>query len=102
MDRVFSLLGFAQRSGKIASGAQGVCAVLRKEQAKCLIIAADCSQNTLRKYTAMAARFSVPYYRYGSKLRLGQAIGKAPRSLVAVLDYGFAQAIASELNRGRV
>ena len=23
MDRVFSLLGFAQRSGKIASGAQG-------------------------------------------------------------------------------
>lgn len=99
MDRVASLLGFAQRSGQLASGAEGVGAALRKGKAKCLIIAYDCSQNTLEKYTAMAARCRVPYYRYSSKVGLGQAIGKAPRSILAVLDSGFARAIASELDR---
>jgi len=99
MDRVISLLGFAQRSRKLASGAEGVCAALRKGRAVCLIIADDCSQNTLEKYTTMAARFQVPYYRYGSRADLGRAIGKAPRSVIAVLDSSFARAIASELDR---
>ncbi|HHX02200.1 MAG TPA: 50S ribosomal protein L7ae [Firmicutes bacterium] len=99
MDRVSSFLGFAQRSGKLASGAQGVCAALQKGKVKCLIIATDCSQNTLDRYTAMAAKFRVPCYRYGSKVSLGQAIGKAPRSLIAVLDSGFARAIAAEVDR---
>ena len=43
--RMASLLGFAQRSGQLASGAEGVGAALRKGKAECLIIAYDCPKH---------------------------------------------------------
>ena len=97
MDKVFALLGFAQRSGKVVSGEQGVASALHRDKVHCLIVAKDSSQNTLRKYSAKAAAQNVPVYLFGTKLELGQAIGKAQRSLIAVLDSGFARAIELEL-----
>ncbi|HHT37317.1 MAG: L7Ae/L30e/S12e/Gadd45 family ribosomal protein [Candidatus Wallacebacter cryptica] len=97
MDKVFSLLGFAQRSGKAVSGEQGVMTALHRGKVHCLIVAKDSSQNTLRKFSAKAAAQNVPVYVCGTKLELGLAIGKAQRSLIAVIDSGFARAIASEL-----
>ena len=98
MDRVSSFLGFAQRSGKLASGAQGY--VLHCRRAKSML---DYRNRLLSKHSgpiySNGRQISVPCYRYGSKVSLGQAIGKAPRSLIAVLDSGFARAIAAEVDR---
>lgn len=102
MDKVYSLLGFAQRAGKIVSGEQGVITAIRRGKVFCLIIATDCSQNTLRRHSALAATHAVPCYLYGNKMELGQAVGKAQRALVAVLDSGFAQAIMLEFKKMNV
>jgi len=98
MDRIYSLLGFAQRSGKLVSGEEGVASALRRGRVHCLIIATDSSQNTQQRYKAMAKARNVCWYLFGTKTELGQAIGKAQRSLIAVTDPSFARAIGLELS----
>lgn len=93
MTKAFSLLGFAQRAGKLVSGEDGVQGALRKKNAYCLIIAEDSSENTLKKFMFLAEKYRVPVYIYGTKVQLGQAIGKSRRALVLIQDPGFAQAI---------
>lgn len=93
MNKLFSLLGLAQRAGKIVSGEEGVQSALRSKHAYCLLISEDSSKNTKQKFLNIAETNQVPTYIIGTMDRLGQAIGKARRATVLIQDPGFAQAI---------
>jgi len=90
--RVKSLLGLAQRAGKIYSGESQVEALLKKRRG-CLLIIAEDSPKTLNKYGKWASDLGLPVIKTGNKEELGLSIGRSPRSVIIVDDPGFKDAI---------
>lgn len=91
-DRILSVLGLAQRAGKIISGEFAVEKAIRSRKAAVLVLACDASDATRDKYISMTEYYRVRLYQ--SCLRkedLGNSIGKAPRAAVAIVEAGFAQ-----------
>ena len=67
-------------------------------RAALVIVAADASDNTKKKFRNMCEFYKVPIYIYGDKDTLGNAMGKEFRASLAILDKGFAKGIQKELN----
>ena len=95
--KVASLLGLAQKAGKLASGELSVEKVVRSGKAKVLIIAIDSSESTKKGYRDMAAYYKVTLYEMLTKEQLGACIGKVQRAAVAVVDEGFSDVIIKTL-----
>jgi len=91
--KLVSLLGLAQKAGKIASGELSVEKSIRTGKAKLLLIAADSSEGTKKKYRDMSKYYQVPLYEQLSKQQLGNCIGKEYRAALVVLDDGFSNAL---------
>lgn len=93
-----SLVGLAQRAGKIVSGDATLETYLRRGDGALLIIAADCGRNNREKYEHLAKREHIPYLVHGTAEELGQAVGKARRVALLVTDAGLAAAIRQRLD----
>ncbi len=96
-NKVMSLLGLATRAGKLTSGEFMVEKTIKEGKAQLVILAADASDNTKKKFTNMCEYRNVPMYIFGDKLTLGRDIGKEMRVVAAVLDAGFKDAIVKQL-----
>ena len=96
-DKVISLLGLAERAGKIASGEFAAEKAVKIGKARLIIVAEDASDNTKKKMKNMTA-YQVPFACYSQKELLGHGIGKEFRASLAVLDGGFAKAIEKQLD----
>ncbi|MGB4430453.1 MAG: ribosomal L7Ae/L30e/S12e/Gadd45 family protein [Limnochordia bacterium] len=96
-DKFYSYLGLATRAGKAVSGEDAVEGAVRRGRVLLMIIARDASQNTRRKFSALARNYQVPAAIAGSKALLGQAMGKAPRAVVGIADRNFAKVIGENV-----
>lgn len=99
-DKAASMLGLAQRAGKVVSGEFSTEKAVRGGKACLVIVAKDSSDNTKKKFTDMCAYHQVPLYLYGDKEILGHCIGKQFRASLAVLDEGFGNQIIKHLDNG--
>jgi LSU ribosomal protein L7AE len=82
----------ARRAGKIVSGESQVEALLKKNKGQLLILAED-APGVKRKYEQWAGDLKIPIIIFGTKQELGIALGLSPRSVILVMDDGFAKAI---------
>ena len=98
MDRLLSLLGIAQKAGKVVSGGFLCEKSIKAKQARLVIIAGDASPNTEKKFSNKCTYYKIPYIKYGDKEAIGRAIGRENRSCVAVTDDGIADCIGLALN----
>mgnify|MGYP001296028926 CR=1 FL=1 len=85
-----TLLGFAQKAGKLVAGEDTVHIALKKRKVKLLIVAGDASDNTKDRANQWKASFGVELLDVLDKDTLSQAIGKSNRALIGVVDQGFA------------
>lgn len=92
--KIYSLLGLAQRSGRVKSGVFLSRQAILKKKAKLIIIAENAARNTFEQIMILCKRYDVPVFVYGTKENLGRCIGKGERSVICVLDKGFAAAIS--------
>ena len=92
-DRVISLLGLTAKAGKAASGEFACEKAVKTGTARLLVVAADSSGNTRKKFEDMCRFYETPLLFYADRDALGQGIGKDYRACVAVLDEGLAAAI---------
>lgn len=90
-NKFFSLLGICMKAGKVQSGEVGSEAALKGKKAKLIIVAEDASENTKTKFLNSAKFYNVDLIEYGKKIDLGWAVGKAERSVMAIIDDGFAK-----------
>ncbi len=98
MDKVYAMLGLAEKAGKIASGGFLTEKAVKERKAKLVVIASDSSDRTAETIKNKCSYYKVPCYVYGVKDMLGRAIGKESRSCAAVLDSGFSGSIEKLLN----
>lgn len=95
--KLMSILGLAQKAGKIASGDFAVQGAIKSGKARLLIIATDASESTKKEYQYLAASRNIENYCVLSKEQLGGAIGKALRAAVVITDEGFIKPIVLSL-----
>lgn len=99
MDRkIYSLLGFAQKAGRVVSG-ENICEkFLKKGKVFLIIITMDASESTKSHLQDLCAKKGVDCKIWGNKISVGVSIGKSPRVAVAVLDQHFAGEIMKLLH----
>ena len=83
-------LSLAQKAGKLASGDFAARSALKSGKTKLLVLAADAAPNSKKDMYYLAEQAKVPVLEVLSRDELGRAIGKAPRTAVAVIDSNFA------------
>lgn len=91
--KLASLLGLAQKAGKLSSGDFAVDRAIKSGKAKIILVAADASEGTKKSYKDMAKFYNVSYYETLSKIRLGEAIGKPLRAAAVITDEGFTRSL---------
>jgi len=92
-EKVLTMLGFAQKGGKLVSGESAVKAMFDKGQIHLLILAEDLSENRRRFWVNIAERDNVPVLIIGNKHELGVAVGLSPRALLGITDKQMAKSI---------
>lgn len=97
-NKVLSLLGLAQKAGKIASGEFSTEKSVKSGKAFLVIVADDASDNTKKMFSDMCGYYEVPIYFMADKETLGHYIGKEFRASLAVNDEGFAKSVMSKLD----
>lgn len=97
IEKLKTLLGFAQKSKKIISGEAAVKALLPKGKIHLLILAEDLTEKRKKHWTFAGHKQGIKVFEIGSKLELGLAIGLSPRAVIGILDKEMAQAIEAEL-----
>ena len=91
------MLGLAMRAGKVASGEFATEKAVKEYKAYLVIVAAEASENTQKKFRNMCQFYKVPYLVFGTKEELGSIIGKEYRDSLAVCDENFAKVIREHL-----
>lgn len=93
-----SLLGLANRARKVISGEELVIKEIKHGKAKLVLLSNDASPNTSKKVQDKCKFYNVPFLFVESREKLGHAIGKDARVVVALLEAGFAKKMASMLD----
>jgi len=97
-EKVYQILGLCQRAGKLVSGEMMCEKAINEERARLVIISSDASENTIKKFKDMCDRKQIDFLVFGSKDRLGQAIGREMRTSIAILDHAFKSMIVKSIN----
>lgn len=100
---VYSLLGLAQRAGRLIGGGDAVQKALPTGQVRLLLLAGDLSENSRKRLRLTwakltpAVRGKIAVWQFGDKERLGRSAGKPPRGIWALADENFAAGIDGKL-----
>ena len=71
---------------------------MNKNKIKLLIIAADVSENTMKKMVSAAKEKNVQYRIYGTCEELSQPCGTSGRGIFGITDLNFAKVILEEID----
>ncbi len=96
-ERVRGYLSLAAKAGEVFSGSDAVAGRLRGGKVGVLFIATDLSEESRKKFSAMAGHAGVELVAMFDKESLGTLIGKEHRGVVAVEPGGFIAPIKREL-----
>ena len=90
---VFFALGLGQKAGKVLSGDFAVTEALKKRKVRLLLVATDAKERTKEKLVYLCSENNVRMMEMATKQELGQALGKADRNAVAIVDENFVKMI---------
>ena len=98
-DAFYAMLGIAMRAGQLSLGESGVLKTVSSGTALFMILDADASDNTKKKFRDSCAFYKVPLYET-SPDRLGQAIGKPGRMSAAIARGTLGEKLLDGFARG--
>lgn len=93
IQKLRSMLGIAEKSGKLKSGNYQVEESVKEGKAFLVLVAKDSSKRTLKAYQDMCSFYETPIYIDGSIDEISQSIGKTNRAAVCVNDPGLGDAL---------
>ena len=91
--KALSLLGLCLKASRLSLGESAVRKTVLAGKAFLVIFASDCGENTFGKLETLCAEKNTPVMIFSEKEKLGKALGKEGKAVVAVSDQGFAEAI---------
>lgn len=101
-DRIFGLIGLANKAGCIIGGGSMVSDALRaKVKPGLILVATDVSETIGEKIICIADVNHVPHRTISTKDGFGAILGKAPRSAIAVKHGSFVAPLLKSVDRYR-
>ncbi len=100
-DKFYRMLGLAVKSGNALFG-EGATKDSLKGKAQLVVVSADASDNTKKKFKNGCSFYSVPYIEYSDRYSLGKATGKDFAVVISITDKGFADSLIKALNQNIV
>jgi len=97
LKKIYSLLGLAQRAGKISSGYEIIQKDIKKNNTKLLVFSVDLAEDVKKNLLFLCKKFNVNAVFLCEKTLLGECIGKTDRVALSVNDQGFADAVIKEV-----
>lgn len=95
---ILTLLGFAQKAGKIAAGEAAVENFLTKGRLSLLFVSAELSENRKRYWQQLSEFNDVTLVTVdATKIEMGLALGMSPRGIIGVRDQNMAEAIMKKM-----
>lgn len=94
-----SMLGLATKAGKVVTGEFSTEKAVKTGMAFLVVVAADASDNTKKKFRNMCEYYQVTMKEFSDKISLGNACGKEFRASLAVVDKGLAQAVLKAIDK---
>ena len=91
--KVLQTIGLATRARLLVSGEDTCQRQLRSGKGKLCIVAKNASDNTKKRFMDMCSYRTVKIVFFGEKEELGKFTGKESRTVIVVLDDGFAKKI---------
>ena len=88
--KLFSVLGFAMKAGKVRSGELSVEKAVKSGRAKLVAIDSGISRQSRARWQAVCDSCGIPLITAD---RLGRAIGKEAHMVACIADNGFAQMV---------
>jgi len=98
--KFFSMIGLAQKAGRVTSGEDACIMEIKSGRSKLVIVAMDSSDNTKKNFQRLCNFRNIPLIEYGTKEVLGKCIGKEYRAVLSIADHKFAKAIMNLYNQG--
>ncbi len=90
-DKFFRMLGLAARMRGIAFGEGAVKDAIRDGKAQLVVVAADASENTKKKFKNSCGFYSAKLIEYSDKVTLGRYTGREFAVVLAVMNQGIAE-----------
>ena len=98
-DPILSLIGLANKAGKLEIGEEPVGALSRARQAKLILLAGDAAPNTCRRAAHFGEAGNVLFLQLPfSKEDLGFLLGRSSCAMMALADSGLAASIVEKLS----
>jgi len=97
--KAMSLLGMARRAGRVAWGYDAAMDAARKSPGGLLILSADASENTVRRFSRDEPYEHERAMSFSTREVLGRVLGTAPVAVVYVTDRRISDALRTELGR---
>jgi len=95
---VLGMLGLTLRAGKLVCGEQAVHELCSTGRARCIFLANDAGDNTVKKVERYAESSSLPILILSEdKMILGRALGRKTCAVCAISDIGMAAAAVQKL-----
>lgn len=91
--KIYSMLGLAQKAGKLVSGDEGCEITIKSKKCYLVIVAKDATERTKKKFKNICNFRKIKIIEFGEKERIGKHIGKGIRSIIALIDINFANKI---------
>ncbi|HOM01218.1 MAG TPA: ribosomal L7Ae/L30e/S12e/Gadd45 family protein [Acetivibrio sp.] len=101
-ERIYSFLGLARKANKLVSGYESCERLLKAGKVSLIIVAEDASLSTKEKFINACNYRSVDIKIFGKKELLGKFIGKDIRSVIAILDKGFANRTIQMIDEAKI
>lgn len=98
----FQHLGLCFRAGKLLQGEEVVLKALRKGKVQLVILSADASEKTKKRFFDKCRFYRIPCHAVADRFSLGAALGKDARVVIGVTDRGFADLLLRDLNSSEV
>jgi ribosomal protein L7Ae-like RNA K-turn-binding protein len=92
-----TMIGFAKRSGNLASGFTAVSIQLKKGKAKLVVLSEDIAEDSKRKLVNLCKATGTPCCFHGSRDDLGHAIGRDATTAIAIMESKFAKIVEENI-----
>ncbi|MBE6113152.1 MAG: L7Ae/L30e/S12e/Gadd45 family protein [Anaerotignum sp.] len=95
---ILTLMGFAQKAGKLAGGDAAVENFLEKDRLALLILSDELSEQRREYWQQQAKLHEIESITLNAtKLEMGLAVGMSPRGIIGIMDRNMAEAIMKKM-----
>ncbi|SHG56840.1 LSU ribosomal protein L7AE [Thermosyntropha lipolytica DSM 11003] len=93
MQKVYNIIGLAQRAGKVSSGVMAAKSSIIRRKACLLVMSNDIAANNKETLVSLCEKKGIPFVFLGNKYELGNCVGKAYRVAITINDRKMAEKI---------